>query len=422
MKVQGMCKLNTYCTALIKTMTEQTTSKVQVEVCNTHYGHTTNLGHLRLPDNVRLSVAGQLLQGVSFQHILDKVRDSVGTDLKQVHLLSRKDIGNIEKSYHLNTKQRDKNDATSVDCWVKEMMEKEERNPVIVYKPQGCPQSVESNNMCDDDFLICLQTPMQASMIKKFGHQRIICIDSTHGTNSYNFSLVTLVVVDEFGEGYPVGWCLSNSEDKYVLHNFFTAVKKRVGFITPQWFMSNDAEQFYNAWRSVFGEVNNKLLCTWHVDRAWREKLSLIKDKQTQVAVYHNLRVLLEEKDIQKFQILLTKTIQQLQLNDETYVYRKQQWARCYRQGSFINTNMYVEAFHRVLKYIYMNGRINKRVDNCINTLMKITRDKAFERLIKLTKGKKTKRLIDIHKRHLTSKDMTVDSVEQVEHGVWDVT
>ena len=125
--------------------------------------------------------------------------------------------------------------------------------------------------------------------------------------------------------------------------------------------MPDDAEQFYNAWRSVFGEVNNKLLCTWHVDRAWREKLSLIKDKQTQVAVYHNLRVLLEEKDIQKFQILLTKTIQQLQLNDETssfaeyfirtYVDRKQQWARCYRQGSFINTNMYVEAFHRVLKY-----------------------------------------------------------------------
>ena len=69
-----------------------------------------------------------------------------------------------------------------------------------------------------------------------------------------------------------------------------------------------------------------------------------------------------------------------------------------------------------------MNGRINKRVDNCINTLMKITRDKAFERLIKLTKGKKTKRLIDIHKRHLTSKDMTIDSVEQVKDGVWDVT
>ena len=123
-------------------MTEQSTGKVQVEVCDTHYRHTTDLGHIHLPHNVRLFVAGQLLQGVSFQHILEKVHDSVGTDLKRVHLISRKNIENIEKSYHLNTKQRDKNDATSVDCWVKEMMEKEERNPVIVYRPQGCPQSV----------------------------------------------------------------------------------------------------------------------------------------------------------------------------------------------------------------------------------------------------------------------------------------
>ena len=51
------------------------------------------------------------------------VCNSVDIDLKRVHLLSRKNIGNIEKSYHLNTKQIDKNDPTSVDCWVKERME-----------------------------------------------------------------------------------------------------------------------------------------------------------------------------------------------------------------------------------------------------------------------------------------------------------
>ena len=29
----------------------------------------------------------------------------------------------------------------------------------------------------------------------------VICIDSTHGTNAYNFKLVTMMVVDDFGEG-----------------------------------------------------------------------------------------------------------------------------------------------------------------------------------------------------------------------------
>ena len=43
---------------------------------------------------------------------------------------------------------------------------------------------------------------------------------------------------------------------------------------------------------------------------------------------------------------------------------------------------MYVESFHHVLKYIYMQGKVNncKRVDKCIYTLLKISRDKAFER------------------------------------------
>ena len=58
----------------------------------------------------------------------------------------------------------------------------------------------------------------------------------------------------------------------------------------------------------------------------------------------------------------------------------------------------------------------------CINTLMKLRGTKQFKQLIKLTKGKKTKKLIDIHKRHLTSKDLTIDSVQQVKDGVWDVT
>ena len=42
-------------------------------------------------------------------------------------------------------------------------------------------------------------------MLKKFGPNQVICIDATHGTNAYDFSLLTVLVVDEYGEGYPVG-------------------------------------------------------------------------------------------------------------------------------------------------------------------------------------------------------------------------
>ena len=72
--------------------------------------------------------------------------------------------------------------------------------------------------------------------------------------------------------------------------------------------MTDDAEQFYNAWVQVFGGNPNKLLCSWHVDRAWRKNLYLITEKELQISVYHNLRILLEETDVTMFEFLLTKT------------------------------------------------------------------------------------------------------------------
>lgn len=48
---------------------------------------------------------------------------------------------------------------------------------------------------------------------------RIVCIDSTDGTNLYGFLLITIMVVDEHGEGLPVAWAISNKEDTYVHAN-----------------------------------------------------------------------------------------------------------------------------------------------------------------------------------------------------------
>lgn len=47
---------------------------------------------------------------------------------------------------------------------------------------------------------------------------------------------------------------------------------------------------------------------------------------------------------------------------------------------------MRLEALHRVLKYCYLEGKHNKRVDRLISVLRKLTHDKIFDRLIKITK------------------------------------
>ena len=40
-----------------------------------------------------------------------------------------------------------------------------------------------------------------------------------------------------------------------------------------------------------------------------------------------------------------------------------EKWALGSRTADGISTNMHVEAFHRVLKYLYLDGRVCKRVD-----------------------------------------------------------
>ena len=236
-----------------------------------------------------------------------------------------------------------------------------------------------------------------------------VCIDATYKVNDYNFNLITLLVLDSFQEGIPVTWAISNREDKTVLLYILQSLKKRNGIIKPRWFMSDMAPQFFNSWKDIFLEENTRYLwCIWHVDRAWRDGLRrYINDLELRKKIYHQLRTLMMEKDKRKFTELLAKF---LTLNSNytsfldyfrrVYCRNCEHWAICYRIGTPMNTNMHSEAFHRVLKIVYLHHKQNKRVDHLIHVLLEIARDKAFEQLQKLEKGKNSHRICDINKRH----------------------
>ena len=310
--------------------------------------------------------------------------------------------------------------ALSVDAWVQEFKLKGD-NPFIIYKPQGHVTADGCCNLLSDDFLLALQTPLQREIFKSCAENNVVCIDATHKTNGYDFPLITVLVVDEYGEGYPVAWCISNREHKILLLNFFRRLRELCGQINATWLMTDMVDQYYTAWRTVFGPDTKRILCTWHVDRAWRGQLKLIDNRELQAAVYHNLRVLLEETDCDKFEVLLTETVKQLQEGTSTetfaeyfvqhYVANKKEWAVCYRKYAGLNTIMYVESFHRVLKHVYLAGKVNKRMDKCIHTLLLYARDKAFQRLIKLHKGKLTHRLSTITSRHRESCNVSASRI-----------
>ena len=85
-KTQVSSKLNTYCTSVI--VLKRKDIKFIVQYCPTHYGHTKLLGHLRLTEKERLVIAGKLLKGVTFERMLDNIRNTVFLEIFVVKILS----------------------------------------------------------------------------------------------------------------------------------------------------------------------------------------------------------------------------------------------------------------------------------------------------------------------------------------------
>ena len=203
------------------------------------------------------------------------------------------------------------------------------------------------------DFFIVIQTPLQKQMIQKFGDKGIC-----------HFSLKTSLIIDEFGQGIPTGWCLSSHEHFRTMTIFFKEIKKDYGLLKSRFFISDMVAQFFNAWIAVMGDQRPaKLLCTWHVDKAWREELCRrIGDITVEVEVYKLLKIVLQQTAEELFKDCLAALLQRLKSGSrcaeflayfsKEWVTKKEQQAYCYRRGLQINTNMYAEAFHKCFQEV----------------------------------------------------------------------
>ena len=101
LKSQSLCKVNSYCTAsIIARITPE--KGIQIQYYPTHYGHATSLGHLRLSEKERVTIAGNILQGVTFEGILDDIRSNVDTSIRRIHLTTRKDNYKYSTSIYMD--------------------------------------------------------------------------------------------------------------------------------------------------------------------------------------------------------------------------------------------------------------------------------------------------------------------------------
>ena len=89
-------------------------------------------------------------------------------------------------------------DAESV-CSIVQQLQQESHNPVLLYKEFG--RRCESlPDLPTDSFLLAIQTRHQQQLFQAFA-SKVVCMNSKHGTNHYDFKLITVMVADQFGQG-----------------------------------------------------------------------------------------------------------------------------------------------------------------------------------------------------------------------------
>jgi hypothetical protein len=132
-KTKGSIKIGRYCPAKI-TAQINVNQKVDVEYLNTHIGHEQNLRHLKLTKHDRDNLANKIKLKIPFRHILEDIREPTNVDecrkVTRRHLVTKKDLHNIKKSYKLDDTKFHQDDAVSVDAWVEKL-----GDTVKLYKP-----------------------------------------------------------------------------------------------------------------------------------------------------------------------------------------------------------------------------------------------------------------------------------------------
>ncbi|XP_072383099.1 uncharacterized protein [Diabrotica undecimpunctata] len=427
MKVQGSCKQGIACTSTIQLRKYLKTGQCDVKYVPEHYGHVTELQHLRISQSNKLEIAEKLAMAVPASKILESVRENIEPSLlKRKDLLTRKDIHNIKCTYNIdiNSGVRHSIDSVSVGCWVEEFQKK--GSNTVFYKSQGA----EHDYLNKHDLCLIFMNSTQEYMLKTYGNGGVICVDSTHGLNSYDFELTTILVVDEWGEGFPTACLFTNRKDSEIFKFFFDKIKEKVGIISARTFMTDITNVFYNAWSASMGAVTYQIFCSWHVERAWTSNLNKISDKEKREKVHLALKVIQTElneinflKEIQNFVDMLQNDPDLIMFGKyfvDNYINRCEQWAYVYRKTAGVNTNMHLEAMHKCIKYFQLDGKVVKRLDKGVHAVNLYIRDKIIDRMIKQIKGKDTSHLRIIEKRH----EMALKSSFQVSNNyenVWHV-
>lgn len=358
----GSKKINGYCPAKIIVRRHLINGDITANYCSSHLHsiEPKNLKYSRFSENIKNEVAQKLVAQVPIDQILKEVRTSKSKEyLEKGQMMTRKDILNIARSNNVrNLNRKSVKNAVEIETFTEKHSES-----ILLYKKQG--EILDNcSELRPEDFVLIYMNKKQKEYFQRFGNN-ILATDETHGLHEYGFVLHTLMVLDDFDQGFPACFLFTNRNDETVIELLFQCIKKEIGPLNVNTFMSDMQEKCFNAYLKVMEHKPNFFLyCTWRVRKEWKQNLAKIKDVVKKRETEQKLCFLQESNDVSVFEQNLTEFCSNfdpdltdfMEYFQSHFVNTTKQWAYCYRQYSGINTSMVIKNFHRQIKHNFGNG------------------------------------------------------------------
>ncbi|PIC39459.1 hypothetical protein B9Z55_011139 [Caenorhabditis nigoni] len=235
------------CPAFLKTEKDFSTGELQVTSYFEHYGHEKKHQYRKLNHEEVDIIAGMMKNGLTNPQIVRYCDKRYGSDLSNrlAHLLvddlryrvrmflDIKFFRTIRKTHQLYSGRYDDDDLTSV---AKRVERNDPDDGILHYTPP------DENGA---GMRLIIMTPAQKELFAKYGN-RGISIDDTHNSTRYSLKLTTIIVLNGLDRGIPVAYMLSSSCTSEDVQKLFECVKQQLPMFNPEFFMSDEAQAFWN--------------------------------------------------------------------------------------------------------------------------------------------------------------------------------
>jgi hypothetical protein len=237
------------------------------------------------------------------------------------------------------------------------------------------PNSVFMFSMSDNQQEVFCQNP------------RVLMMDSTHGTNRHGLLLLTGSVLDERGTNVDVFQAMISTENE----DQVTSALKIMKSMEPEACSNVDTltsdlnRAHVNSFKDVINPNVNFVACGWHVEKAWKKRLSSHCKPLLQA-----IRKLKLQPDVTKFHekydVLELKYMQGTAVEKKAGDYFATNYgrdgikavpkerARCYTAGS-ISHNLFPERYHRDYK---SESERSDRIDEMMIRVGKYTLNRKY--------------------------------------------